>query len=305
MSNIIELYLACIRGEVATAKACLARGVDINSIHTDKYGPSCTPLMAAVTYNKLEIVRILLDRDDLDLAVTDEDGDTALHIACDYTKGNADIVAMLGQDRRMTRQIINMKNNDGETALMMAVARGNLSCVEKMSEIEGVDLEIKDKYGNGLEDMARYEGHMEVLKFVRKVKSRRDSPSQCKKIKLTKLTQTLENLETKMETEKIALEKEFQEKLSTLHNQHKKQKEAIENEIRACVGPAPAPPPAPECPICLESLAPPARLYNCPEGHLLCSECRTKVQICHSCRKPLQGRATAMEQYLRAVYGQE
>ena len=153
---------------------------------------------------------------------------------------------------------------------------------------------------------------MGVLKFLRKVKSEKDSPIQCKKIKLTKLTQTLENFETKMEGEKIALEKEFKQKMSAMNEsnarekesleiQHKKQKKAIENEISG----GPAPTPAPECPICLESLAPPARLYNCPEGHLLCSDCRTKVQICHSCRKPLQGRATAMEQYLRAVYGQE
>ena len=152
---------------------------------------------------------------------------------------------------------------------------------------------------------------MGVLRFLRKVKSRKDLPIQCKKIKLTKLNQTLEILET-MEGEKIALvdkhkkkvddlEKEFKEKMSAMHNRLKKQKEAVEKEIRACSSPMPAP----ECPICLESLAPPARLYNCPEGHLLCSDCRTKVQICHSCRKPLQGRATAMEQYLRAVYGQE
>ena len=142
---------------------------------------------------------------------------------------------------------------------------------------------------------------MGVLKLLRKVKSEKDSPIQCKKIRLTKLTQTFENLKTEMEAEKIALEKEFNEKMYAMHNRHEKQKEAVENELRACSTPTPAP----ECPICLESLAPPARLYNCPEGHLLCSECRTKVQICHSCRKPLQGRATAMEQYLRAVYGQE
>ena len=108
---------------------------------------------------------------------------------------------------------------------------------------------------------------MGVLKFLRKVKSEKDSPIQCKKIKLTKLTQTLEDLETKMEAEKITIEKEFKEKMSAMQNRHKKQKEAIENEIRACSSPTPAP----ECPICLESLAPPARLYNCPEGHLLCS----------------------------------
>ena len=98
-------------------------------------------------------MRILLARDDLDLAVTNKNGDTALHMACG--KGYADIVAMIGQDRRMTRQIMNMKNKKGITALMVAVARGNVSCVEKMSELEGVDWETKDKYGLSLEQTAR------------------------------------------------------------------------------------------------------------------------------------------------------
>ena len=68
---------------------------------------------------------------------------------------------------------------------------------------------------------------------------------------------------------------------------------------------APAPPPAPECPVCLESLAPPVRLYNCPDGHLVCGNCRPRVDNCGLCRKPMQGRATAMEQYLRTQYGVE
>ena len=157
---------------------------------------------------------------------------------------------------------------------------------------------------------------MDLLKFVRKVKADRDSPVQLKKIKLSKLSLVLENLENKMEAEVIVLDEKHKKKVEDLDakyakekenllNEHKKLKEVIESEIKARVSGGPSLPPAPECPICLDSLAPPARLYNCPEGHLLCSECRTKVEVCQLCRKPVQGRATAMEQYLRAVYGQE
>ena len=177
----------------------------------------------------------------------------------------------------------------------------------------------------------------------RKAMEENEAPSKYKKMKLSKLTQLLEvNMETDMEAEekalkdkhnktekdleevykkkRVDLENELKEKSTilkslnkkekeTLANQHKiklSEKQTLENEIKARVSPstpAPSLPPAPECPICLESMAPPARLYNCPEGHLVCQECRTKMEICHLCRKPLQGRATAMEQYLRAVYG--
>ena len=151
MSNdytILKLFGACVTGDVATAQACLARGVNINE---SSFGNN--PLMAAVTQNKLEIVKILLDRDDLDLAVTNKYGDTALYMAC--MSGYDDIVALICQNRRMTGQIINMKDKDGYTALMWAVVRGNFSCVEMMSELDGVDWKTKNKREQSLEDIAR------------------------------------------------------------------------------------------------------------------------------------------------------
>jgi hypothetical protein len=127
-------------------------------------------------------------------------------------------------------------------------------------------------------------------------------------MKLSKLTQLLEE-NTELKEKSTILNNRNKQEKETLANQHKiklSQKQTLENEIKTRVSPylpAPVLPPAPACPICLESMAPPARLYNCPDGHLACEECKTKVQNCHLCRKPLQGRATAMEQYLRAVYG--
>ena len=188
---------------------------------------------------------------------------------------------------------------------------------------------------------------MLVLKFLgkRKVENNKE-PNQYKKIKLSKLTLMLEELESGKETEEVSLSdkhkkreedfevectkqrEELENKLSleriAIHTTNKKEKEsfeknlkkkmeALKDEIKERVSPkgtkeqTPMPPltVAPECPLCLESMAPPAKLYNCTEGHLLCANCRIKVENCHLCRKPLQGRATAMEQYLRAVYGVE
>jgi ankyrin repeat protein len=144
-----KLYEACETGNVATVQACLARGVNVN----DKYYGQ-TPLKAAVRRNNIEIVRILLARDDLDITATYGNGNTALHVAC-YT-GNAECVAVLGKDRRMNSNIINIKDNFGETALMKAVEHNKLTCVEMMAELDGVDWETKNKDGKSLEDVARW-----------------------------------------------------------------------------------------------------------------------------------------------------
>ena len=45
---------------------------------------------------------------------------------------------------------------------------------------------------------------------------------------------------------------------------------------------------APECPVCMVLMTPPKQIYQCPEGHLVCSDCRPKIRdnLCASCRSP-------------------
>ena len=45
---------------------------------------------------------------------------------------------------------------------------------------------------------------------------------------------------------------------------------------------------APECPLCMVLMTPPKQIYQCPEGHLVCSDCRPQVRdnLCASCRSP-------------------
>ncbi|KAK8776205.1 hypothetical protein V5799_030451 [Amblyomma americanum] len=40
-----------------------------------------------------------------------------------------------------------------------------------------------------------------------------------------------------------------------------------------------------DCPVCSELVRPP--IHQCPNGHLLCSSCREKVDDCPTCREPM------------------
>ncbi|CAL8109829.1 unnamed protein product [Orchesella dallaii] len=56
-----------------------------------------------------------------------------------------------------------------------------------------------------------------------------------------------------------------------------------------------------ECPVCFDYALPP--IYQCPSGHLLCSECRPKISTCPSCRGPLGNiRNLAMEKVAQTVF---
>lgn len=61
------------------------------------------------------------------------------------------------------------------------------------------------------------------------------------------------------------------------------------------------------CPVCLVLLKPPMRIFQCPEGHILCEECKENPSMVHcpQCRCPLEGvcsRNRALEEVARSFF---
>jgi len=54
-----------------------------------------------------------------------------------------------------------------------------------------------------------------------------------------------------------------------------------------------------ECPICLELSRPP--IYQCPEGHIICSQCRPKVTRCPVCRFVFHGTPAIRNRYIERL----
>merc|ERR1719347_302042 len=83
----------------------------------------------------------------------------------------------------------------------------------------------------------------------------------------------------------------------------------LNNPFLAASGPPSCPPTpssllVPECPVCMEKMKPPLKIFNCDNGHLICSSCRPRITEgqCH-CRALYRGRATAMEQIIKQMLG--
>lgn len=60
-----------------------------------------------------------------------------------------------------------------------------------------------------------------------------------------------------------------------------------------------------ECPVCLEEMRPPRRIWQCSDGHAVCDFCRRKPSInsCPTCRKYIVGRSNIAEKLARSVFG--
>ena len=65
-----------------------------------------------------------------------------------------------------TKNYINAKNNDGETALMWASYNGHLEVVKLLVTL-GADVNAKDKNGNTALMWAIYNGHSEVVAYLK------------------------------------------------------------------------------------------------------------------------------------------
>jgi len=66
----------------------------------------------------------------------------------------------------------------------------------------------------------------------------------------------------------------------------------------------------PECPACLERMLPPRQIYTCANGHVICSDCKTRMnetsgnnRCISRCGARYTGRATTVEQIVREIMG--
>ena len=239
--SIRQLWEACSTGDNTKVQSILTDGsVDMNSSPDSDHGDYNTPLQVAMSNNHPSIVTTLLSSQHIRLEVIHRlFGWTGLHYAC--FSNSVACVNIYGRDYRCTPAIINMKDNHGETALMVAVRRGNLECVRELAELQGTDFATKSRMGETLLKVARNLNYQQIAQFLKERNS-------------TQMTGV------------------------------------------------PTTPDVPECPVCMEEMRPPMQIFNCRNGHLICSVCRPNVLVCANCRQAYLGRATAVEQIIRQMF---
>eukprot|EP00092_Neocalanus_flemingeri_P047288 GFUD01053551.1.p1 GENE.GFUD01053551.1~~GFUD01053551.1.p1 ORF type:complete len:162 (+),score=38.73 GFUD01053551.1:60-488(+) len=83
--------------------------------------------------NHPSVVTTLLSSADTRLDVTNSYGRTALHFAC--YNNNVSVITVFCSDARCTPAILNMKNRQGRTALMLAVEQGQLEIIRELGNV--------------------------------------------------------------------------------------------------------------------------------------------------------------------------
>jgi len=271
-----------------------------------------------------KLVKLLLERKDLDLDEKDQDGMTAEDFAS--TEGNHEIVQVLREERskrmggvwtRPESVIFEADYSESDDSSDIQNEDDN----NKESEIQGLTLDKENEDFLTDEDLFV---KTEVLeKINEKIEKERKDLAEKEWDYMEKILQIEGSFhDEKAKLEKILeqqirdLEKVFLEKKSSLQEKFTKQKEKSENTISKLetakinldmtklLEPGGGAISELECPVCLEEMRPPVRIWQCVSGHAVCEGCRKSplVKDCPTCRQKIVGRNILAEKLAKSLY---
>lgn len=205
-----ELLEAALEGDVRKASKTLKEGAMME--YKNAYGG--TAIMNAAKMGNIEIIKLLLEKG-ADIDARDYEGKTALWKAIEAKKmetarfliqNGADIEAkqtmwgltplmheaFYGEDATVKLLLdlganINARDNEGNTALILAARRRDLEIIGLVLE-HGADPKMKNQFGDGPGD---FDSSEEVLRFMAEFKERQQKKALRKKEEVDELMECL------------------------------------------------------------------------------------------------------------------
>jgi hypothetical protein len=154
-----RLYHAAVSGPVAEICAILDRGVPID-IRDDVGRPF---FMFVAERGRAGLLKEILGyMGDVDRR--DRKGETVL-MACAEC-GHKECVQMLLKLKGKSKPDLNARNKKKQTAMMLAAWEGHLGIVRSLHNA-GANLKLRDNSKRNAEDYARFEGHSDVVAYLR------------------------------------------------------------------------------------------------------------------------------------------
>jgi ankyrin repeat protein len=155
---LTALLLAAWKGYTEIVKMLLEKDdVDVNKANSR----GSTPLAYAARWGHSEIVKLLLEKDGVDVNKATSQGSTPLSLATG--SGHTEIVKLLLEKDGVD---MNKAGDDGDTPLLLAAWTGYTEVVKMLLQKDGVDVNKADSRGSTPLLLAARGGHTEVVKML-------------------------------------------------------------------------------------------------------------------------------------------
>ena len=129
MEEVDRFVTACAVNKISEVRRMLAKRPGICNMR-NSYG--VTGLHSAMANNSIEVLELLLAREEIDIAVTDCGNRTPLHRGC--ISNSVDCVRLYLAHTQCTEDIVTMQNSIGRTAEMLATEYGYQECARIVRE---------------------------------------------------------------------------------------------------------------------------------------------------------------------------
>ena len=274
-------------------------------------------MYASQSHDTTDIVKLLLERKDLDLDSKDNDGKTAEDFA---SENNNDEVVKIIREQRSKRMGGGWTKLDFEDEEEHSTTSDDN---ENNSETEHIELSTESSkviQGEDNEDLENESLKSQLIENLRERLEKelilQDERKQKYELEVAKLEQNKEHQVEILQEQINAVEEKFhdlkkslKEDFLTANNKSETLKTKLRNAIdnidmerllnqsSSCSDL--------ECPVCLEEMRPPTRIWQCGSGHPVCDTCirSPRVTCCPTCRQKIVGRNVLAEKLAKSFYG--
>lgn len=324
----MDIFTACKNGSFDTVAEILERDeglVDAEQNSNSHVTGLCgTPLMFAVRFHHIDIVNLLIDhgadidknrdnRGTISIAVEEnliEAVDTLLARGASVTE--TDFMLALTSKRweiasRLLKRSFNMHyiGSSGSSFLHIVVSANTLPLAEEIMTKAPRLINIQNANGKTPLVLAAEKQFRDMIVLIKKY-STRHQLENFKTVSIKKydecsnaLTQAehvyneqigvVEHLKSEIENTRMKLKtllSDFEEAQKNADQAKEQFEEEMENVNKKIVM-------KPynnllECPVCLDIPFKPRVIFQCDDGHVICSDCRMKVLVCPECRCELR-----------------
>lgn len=157
-------FLAIEKNDINSIKKIVIKEININFIYYEKEFRNFTPLHYASFLGNLEIVKFLIEQDNIDINCKDIELWTPLHWA--IHRGHAEIVKLLLKHKKID---INAKTNNLRTPLHNAMKELNLEIIKLLLSADNIEINcIESMQGLTPLHIAIYHRYFDAIQILMK-----------------------------------------------------------------------------------------------------------------------------------------